>query len=380
MNKRFLTLNGLTIPNTIFILVNIAMIIIGLYLTKHFYEVSFPTGFGSESSGLCSGEGFFSCDKTTLSILGSFLSVPTSFFGVIIGVLGVFGAIFPSESFERTNKFIQFFNVTGCIILFLFSLIVLKGLCPMCSAYYVLSFISFFLLYKKSEALLFKPDLRFLILGAVLIILPGVFLNSYYAGKVATRESLNAQYIKQYENLNNLGDPQIPSPIMLHGSSKDFKNTPLRVVIFSDFQCPFCQVVSNQAHDLIKEFEEKISIQYMFYPLDASCNKNVKGRFHDSACMAAYLAACDAEKFPQVHDYIFENQKEINSDNLKKWEKRFKLSNCFERKDLEEIVVQTINAGDQYKVKSTPTIIINGKKIEGTIPTMHLKAILKSLL
>ena len=378
-NKKFLTLNGLTIPNTIFILLNTAMIVVGLYLTNHFYEISFPTGFDGGSS-LCSGDGFFSCDKTTLSALGSILYIPTSFFGILVGAMAIFGAVFPSEAFERTNKFIALLNVIGCVVLFLFSLIILKGLCPMCSLYYLLSAVSLFILAKKSEAKFFSPDIRFLILGLVLLIAPGIFLNNYYKGKDARRENLNAQYIENFNKLQNLGDPITPSPIMLYKSTQNFKDAPLRVVLFSDFQCPYCKVVSKQAHDLIKEFKGKINIMHMFYPLDSTCNKNVKGRFHDSACMAAYLGACDQDKFPEVHDYIFDNQESISIDTLKDWATKFDLKGCFENKDAQDIVVQNINAGDQYNVKSTPTIIINGKKIEGTIPTMHLKAILESLL
>ena len=255
-NKKFLTLNGLTIPNTIFILLNTAMIVVGLYLTNHFYEISFPTGFDGGSS-LCSGDGFFSCDKTTLSALGSILYIPTSFFGILVGAMAIFGAVFPSEAFERTNKFIALLNVIGCVVLFLFSLIILKGLCPMCSLYYLLSAVSLFILAKKSEAKFFSPDIRFLILGLVLLIAPGIFLNNYYKGKDARRENLNAQYIENFNKLQNLGDPITPSPIMLYKSTQNFKDAPLRVVLFSDFQCPYCKVVSKQAHDLIKEFKVK---------------------------------------------------------------------------------------------------------------------------
>lgn len=377
--RKLLTLNGLTVANTVFILLNAAMVVISLYLTKHFYEVSFPTGFDGGST-LCSGSGFFSCDRTTLSALGSFWHVPTSFFGIVIGSLAIIGAVFPSEAFERTNKFLALINVAGCVILFLFSLIILKGLCPLCSVYYVLSIGSLIILLKESSLGFKSPDVKVLALGLILVILPAVFLNSYYKGKEATKENLNAQYIKNFSQLQDMGDPVVPSPIMLHEGKESFKDSALRVVIFSDFQCPFCEVVSNQAHDLIAEFKDKISVQYMFYPLDASCNKNIKGRFHDSACMASYLAACDPKKFEKVHDYIFANQKEINPTNLKDWQKKFDLSDCFENPKLKELIVQTIDSGDQYKVKSTPTIIINGKKIEGTIPTMHLKAIMKSLL
>jgi protein-disulfide isomerase len=163
--------------------------------------------------------------------------------------------------------------------------------------------------------------------------------------------------------------------------TQNFKDAPIRISVFSDFQCPYCQAVADQMPELIKEFGSKINIQYMFYPLDASCNSKMKGGMHPYACQAAYLAACDTEKFSKIHDYIFEKQSEINYENIKKWTKKFGLTeNCLENKNVQDQIQQTLNAGDQFNLKSTPTIIINGKKLEGMIPTVHLKAILRSLI
>ncbi|MCT4641638.1 MAG: thioredoxin domain-containing protein [Bacteriovoracaceae bacterium] len=371
-----LTLNGLSGKNLLLILVNIGMLITSIYLTKHFYQVNFPTGFGSADS-LCSGTGFWSCNKATTSAFGSFFNIPTSFFGIVISVFVLIGGIFPSEKFERTNKFLSLINAIGCIILLAYSLIALSGLCQFCTLYYVLSFISFFLFYKFS-GLNFGIEPKYLGVMFVVVLIPSIFLNSYYAGKEATKKNLSNQYIKQFEGLNTIGDPIIPSKYNL--TNNDYSSAKIKLVVFSDFQCPFCQVVSDQMHELIQEFPNDISIQYMFYPLDASCNKNIKGRFHESACAAAYLAACDQSKFAQIHDFIFKHQKDLNSENLKKWEKDFGLNGCFNNENLKAIVKSNIDTGEQYKVKSTPTIIINGKKIEGTIPTIHLKSIIRSLL
>ena len=109
MSTRRLTTEGLTIPHVIYVLLSLAMVGVSIYLTSHYYEVHFPTGLGKTSS-LCDINQFWSCDKTTLSALGSIFYVPTSFFGLIIGLIGIFGAIFSSDEVERTNKFLIYLN------------------------------------------------------------------------------------------------------------------------------------------------------------------------------------------------------------------------------------------------------------------------------
>src|SRR5690606_11581978 len=113
---------------------------------------------------------------------------------------------------------------------------------------------------------------------------------------------------------------------------------------------------------------DKINIQYIFYPLDSKCNSNVKSRFHDNACDAAALAACDPKKFHEVHDEIFAKQAQLGSGALKEIESKYALQGCTDNKEVVNKVIEGINQGTKYNLKSTPTIIVNGKKIEGTIP------------
>jgi protein-disulfide isomerase len=132
--------------------------------------------------------------------------------------------------------------------------------------------------------------------------------------------------------------------------------------------------------ELIRRYSTKINVQYMFFPLDAKCNSNVKTRFHDSACDAASLAACDEKKFLEVHDYIFENQSKLNSNFLGEMTSQFNLKNCIDNQDINNKVITLINQASKFNLKSTPTIILNGKKIEGSIPNTQFFAIFDSIL
>ena len=112
MENKTLTNNGLTSQHVIYILLSLGMIAVSAYLTNHFYESYFPKGFGSADS-LCDINSFWGCDKATKSVLGKVFNVPTSFFGIIIGLMGIIGAIFPSMNMEKTNKFFILLNAAG---------------------------------------------------------------------------------------------------------------------------------------------------------------------------------------------------------------------------------------------------------------------------
>lgn len=377
-NSKRLTLNGLTIPHSIFLLLSLAMIGVSVYLTNHYYQIHFPKGFKTDHS-LCEINAFWGCAKASTSALGSLFYVPTSLFGIIVGLIGLMGGIFPSETSEKFSKFVFSLNALACLILLIYSLVVLKGLCPFCTIYYILSFLAVFIFYKNSTTQPF-PEAKPIIIYAIITLIPSVLMYNYYVKTMATQSNLSGQYISQYDTLATPGDPTIESPYKIYMSTDKFSDAPLRISIFSDFQCPFCKVVSNQMKPLIEEFKGKINIQYFFYPLDNACNPNIKSTFHKFACKAAYLAACDKKNFHTNHDIIFDRQEEFSFENISKWEKEFGLSGCFNNKEIQDAIRETISTASQYDLKSTPTIIINGKKIEGTIPTVHIKAILRKIL
>ncbi len=379
MNEnKSLTLNGLNLQNFLFLLLSFGMMGVSLYLTNHYFQTMFPDGL-AQSSSLCDISDYFSCDKTTRSIFGTILGVPTSFFGVLLGLMGMITSLTNSAAIERNTKLFFIVNALGCLFLLGYSLISLGSLCPMCTAYYVFSFAALALLLKYSKlGNRFEPQV-FVPFSVAMLILSGI-IGYQVSSKSEKNVQLTNSYIKQFEALKDYGDPTIESPFKLHAATEKFADAPIRISVFSDFQCPYCQKVGEQMIPIIAEFKENINIQYMFYPLDKSCNEKMEGSMHAYACQAAYLAACDKDKFVAVHDYIFENQSSISAENLKLWEEKFELSGCFDNEVNKAHIQQTMKTGAQFGLRSTPTIIINGKKIEGLIPTIHLREILKTLI
>jgi protein-disulfide isomerase/uncharacterized membrane protein len=376
--KKGLTLQGMTGLNFLFIMNAVAMIGVSIYLTTHFYQVLYPTTLGGASS-LCNISNFFNCDAATYSKLSNIAGIPISFFGIMVGVLFLFASLMPSEAMEKTSSAVAKYNFIGCILLFIFSLGVLGSLCPFCTLYYVFSGVAFFLLWKHGLES-WKPNLKVIGIWGTVLLAGSFFMFQTTKEKEDRSSKINSSIVQQFRALPSSGDPDVESPYKIHLATEKFADSPIRISIFSDFECPFCKVVSEQLPELIRRYPKKVSIQYFFYPLDSKCNSSMKSQMHRHACDAAALAACDATKFHDVHDEIFAKQDKLASGVLNDIASSHGLKGCFDNQDVKNKVIESINQGTKYNLRSTPTIIVNGKKIEGTIPSGQFFAIFEDIL
>ncbi len=378
MDRKGLTLNGLTTMHMLHIFNAIAMIVVGVYLTMHYYDTLFPTTLG-QGSALCDISSFWNCDSATHSPFAAIAGVPIAFLGLLNGVMLLASSIFASPAFEKTCSAVTKYNAIGTVVLMLYSLIALGVLCPVCSIYYLLSWVAAFLFIKFGDNS-WVPDLKITGIFAALLVVSGAAIGSYTNGRKEKQSKVAVAVIEQYKALADYGDPDMDSPFALHKSSEKFADAPLRVSIFSDFQCPFCKVVSDQMPALIRRYGDKLNIQYFFYPLDSNCNPSVKSQMHPFACRAAMLSACDPAKFHKVHDDIFDNQAGISLDSLSRIAEKNNLKECFDAQSSRDAVLASMNAATKFNLRSTPTIIINGKKIEGSIPNPQFFAIFDEIL
>lgn len=332
-----------------------------IYLTKHFFDLKFPSGL--EGKSLCNVNQFFNCDKTTQSKLSMIFGVPISLFGILIGLIVFCGQILKNQNYDRTSYFILIINFAGCLILFTYSLLILNGLCPFCTLYYIASGLTLFLFYKKRLSI--RPATNFLLLFALTTLLLGGLARIYIDKKLALQSSLSADVIKQFYSMKNIGSPVISSEFKIASAI----NAPIKMIIFSDFECPTCKVFSEMLPQIVNRYQDKIDIQYFFYPLDNACNPNVPRKIHPNACKAAYIASCiPIHAFAKSHDELFMNQEKFNSGFLEQFIKAHNLEACVSDPKTKEKILSLTTAATPYNLNVTPTYIINGVKLEGIVP------------
>jgi len=197
--EKSLTLNGLTGINVLSILTSIAIIGTCIYLISHYTQTHFPDGLGGESS-LCNINDYFTCSHATKSRASNVLGIPVAFFGMMVGFFFLFGSIFPSKEFEKTNSFISKINITGVVLFFGYSLISLGSLCPMCTLFYGLSIIQAFLFYKFGINS-YKPDFKILSVLTLIFIGSSAIVWNHYQDKKIKQQIMKDQIINSFNAL-----------------------------------------------------------------------------------------------------------------------------------------------------------------------------------
>jgi len=377
-NKKTLTTNGMTIPHFLLILVALAMTGLSVYLFNYDVQTVYPLAQLGDSSSLCNNSGFFSCAKAVYSPVAFIFGIPIALAGILLGIFFLVGSIFPSRKLEGTNHLLALINAVGCFVLFLYSLIFLKGLCPFCTLFYISSWIAAFLFWRYSAEK--KIDLKVFGIYVLIGIITIASYLFYIKGRKEEISKAAEPLLKQFASYPDLGNPTPESPYKIHKSTENFADAPIRISIFSDFQCPFCGKVATSMHNAIQRYKGKINIQYYFYPMDNECNSDMQNPMHQVACKAAYLAACVPENFTEVHDRLFEIGPDLEAKVLSDYAKKLGVETCYNDSKTRDKVVELINVARTFRIKATPTMLINGVKIEGMLPDLQLNIILDDLV
>ncbi len=366
------------VSHALFILAASCMVGFSAYLTSHYFEVKFPTGISGSS--LCYINSFFNCDVTTNSPLSNLLGVPISMFGILVGLFALLGYLFQSEGVERTNRSLLALNFAGCTVLFLYSLVILRGLCPFCTLYYIASGVAALVMWRYSRA--WCPSWPSMASYLVMTLVVAGFTYNHAHQKELKQGKRDQALLASYYALEDLGAPSFDSEYRLLSATPEFKAAPIRITKFSDFECPACQSLSEVFHRLgeIERYRGKINLQYFFYPLDPACNPEMKRPLHQNACRAAYVASCLPAKFSAVEAEIFAHQKTLSLEWIRGVAERERVSDCFNAEETRLKIGRYVEAADSFKVRSTPTWLLNGRKIEGALPLTSITAIIDDLL
>ncbi len=148
-------------------------------------------------------------------------------------------------------------------------------------------------------------------------------------------------------------------------------DAPLVLVEFSDYECFYCARFFRETLPQIrKEYIDTGKLKHVF--------KDFPLRFHKKAKKAAEASLCAGEeqKYWEMHDLVFENQKQIDIPHLINHAKTLGLKadgfeKCLNDSRYAKGVDKDINTGQKIGVRGTPSFIlgrINGKgEVEGDI-------------
>ena len=362
-------------PNLFLALSSLGMVISSAYLYWHYFAIQYPSTL--VNSSFCEINSFISCNAVSYSPISAIFGIPISIFGLLNGLFILYSTINYSKLQEELNHLLAFLNFIGCIILLLISLFYFKHLCPVCFLYYIFSTMSYVLYFKYGAKLKFniKPAIYYIVI--TIVVLAASFMHHQYEKSEMFAHS--NIFINDFYTYPNLGAPRIESPYRIYSSTPKFTEAPIQLSIFSDFQCPACSYLAQIINQIIGRYEKHLNIQFFFYPLDSSCNDQ-SGLVHPLSCKSSYLASCLPKQFHSVHDEIFNKIETISSDWLDRYAKNKNVYDCMNDIKTKEVVVKLINIGKDFNIQATPTLILNGVKIEGVLPIPQLIIIMDEIL
>lgn len=145
------------------------------------------------------------------------------------------------------------------------------------------------------------------------------------------------------------------------------------VVVFSDFQCPFCSRVVPTLKQIEEKYGKDVRVVFRHQPLS----------FHDKAQLAAEasMAAQEQGKFWQMHDTMFANQSALDRASLERYAQNIGLNVAKFKAALDSgkyraYVQADSAAGNAVGANGTPTFFINGRKLVGAQPFESFKSVI----
>jgi protein-disulfide isomerase len=149
-------------------------------------------------------------------------------------------------------------------------------------------------------------------------------------------------------------------------------NAPVTIVVFSDFQCPFCAKAAGTLEQLDQEYPGKLRIAFKHNPLPFHAEGRVAAR--------AALAAQAQGRFWEYHDALFQGARAgLGEDALERHAADAGLDAARLGRDMRSPGVEAALAADQaeaarLKIAGTPTLFVNGRRVIGAQPIEVLRA------
>lgn len=158
-----------------------------------------------------------------------------------------------------------------------------------------------------------------------------------------------------------------------HTPLKGSEQAPIRVVTYSDFLCPWCRALANGLKDFLPQAGGRVALYYKNYPLDKACNGKMQNTVHEGACWLALGGVCaqDQNAFWPYHDKVFFGsplQRASREDVIRLAgeagldPRAFEA--CLATPGTRDRVSAEIEEGARVGVTATPTVFINGKKLQ----------------
>lgn len=182
---------------------------------------------------------------------------------------------------------------------------------------------------------------------------------------IAKENNIN---IDEFTKTDNLPAPVLANEIKADDHVLGSKDAPVKLIVYSDFECPYCGAYDEIIMQAKNVYGDKLAIIFRQYPM---------AQIHDYAMNAALASECASEqgKFWEMYTELFKANKEgrLNDDEIKKMGVTLKLDDkkyqeCLKTEKYREKIVKQFDEGKAAGVNGTPTSFLNGDILVGANP------------
>lgn len=349
-----------------------------LYLSYAHYSLK----FGSMAKSVCNINDFLNCDVVNTSSYSLFLNIPVGLWGFFLNiVLLTFGfkGLWSGTDLKFKDRnlsiaiLIASISFVASIIMAWISFVVIGAMCLFCTLAYVLSLISLILLLLnkpfKISKIINKLELnsKLLIRYAVIFV---CIISSVFLINDIVKKSMLGQNIKlakfalttwQSARVYNF---KTQNALKLT-SADDPKMT---IVEFADFKCIHCKNASGSLKNFVHS-KKDVNFIFMPYPLDGVCNESIPTSGDGASCKFAYATYCADQQALgwKMHDYLFDNFGKVTVSDLETTDfglDMVSFNDCMNSTTTHEAIMAFAKQGDRAGIRGTPSIFVNGKKLE----------------
>lgn len=154
-------------------------------------------------------------------------------------------------------------------------------------------------------------------------------------------------------------------------------NAAVSIVLFTDYQCPFCRALWSVLDSLVAESRETISITTRHYPLTS---------IHPQARAAATFAECarSAGRFRSADSLLFGWRDSVRAGRWESLaaatglERPTEIGVCMSSSGIAEIIVGDIDAAIRLGAIGTPLMLVNGRRVIGVRDLAQMKSLIQT--
>ncbi|MBX3358898.1 MAG: thioredoxin domain-containing protein [Phycisphaeraceae bacterium] len=168
--------------------------------------------------------------------------------------------------------------------------------------------------------------------------------------------------------------PDQPAHVFTGRYREGPEKSPIRVVVFSDYQCPDCRIIESQ----IRQISDRpdVSISHKHFPLCTECNPSAPN-LHVNACNAARAAEAAGivggnDAFWTMHRWLFDRAGQFTQSDLRAQVESMGLDwvrfqTAMSAASTTDLIKSDIAEGTSLGIFRTPMIFINGVEMKGWV-------------